>query len=154
MIDLMKTIGATVSGFFKTRLALQAENVALRHQLIILRRSAPKRLRMTRLDRMIFASLHRLWPNVLGSIAVVHPKAVVGWHRQGFRLYWRLKCGGKGGRPKVSEELRALICEMSLANPLWGAPRVHGELLKLGINVSQTTVATYMVKSPCPPGQT
>jgi len=102
---------------------------------------------------MILASLHRLWPKVLGSIAVVQPKTVVGWHRQGFRLFWRWKCGGKGGRPKVPEELRDLIREMSRANPLWGAPRVHGELLKLGIEVSQSTVATYMVRSPHPTGQ-
>jgi transposase InsO family protein len=154
MLDLMKTIGATVSAFFKTRLALQVENASLRHQLIILRRTSPKRLRLTRLDRMIFASLHRLWPKVLGSIAIVQPKTVMRWHRQGFRLYWRWMCGGKGGRPKVPKELRGLIREMSLANPLWGAPRVHGELLKLGFEVSETTVATYMVKPPRPPGQT
>jgi len=100
---------------------------------------------------MIFASIHRLWPKVLKSIAIVQPKTVVRWHRQSFRLYWRWKCRGKGGRPKVPQDLQELIREMSLANPLWGAPRVHGELLKLGIEVSQSTVATYMVKPPHPP---
>jgi len=133
---------------------LQLENVALRHQLVIARRSAPKRWRPTRLDRLILASLFRLWPRIVGSILVVRPKTVIGWHQQGFRLFWRCKCGGKGGRPKVPEELRDLIRAMSRANPLWGAPRVHGELLKLGIEVSQSTVATYMVKPPHPPDQT
>jgi hypothetical protein len=123
MLDLMKTVSTTVSVFFESRLELQMENAALRHQSIILRRTSPKRLRLTRLDRRIFTSLHRLWPTVLASIVVVRPKTVVRWHRQGFRLYWRWKCGGKGGRSKVPQELRELIREMSLANSLWGAAR-------------------------------
>lgn len=97
--------------------------------------------------------LYRLWPKVVGSIAIFRPDTLVHWHRKGFRIYWRWKCGGLGGRPKVPQELRDLTREMNLANPLWGAPCIHGELLKLGFDLSETTVATYMVKPPPSPGQ-
>jgi len=148
MLDFIKPVGVAAVSFFKTRAALQLENVALHHQLVIVRRSVPKHLRLTRLDRLILASLYRLWPRIVGSILVVRPKTVVRWHREGFRLFWRWKCGGKSGRPEVPPEVRGLIREMSLANSLWGAPRIHGELLKLGFDLGQTTVATYMVKAP------
>lgn len=152
MVDLIKFLSVFFVSFCKSRSALQLENIALRHQLNVLRRSAPKRISFTNIDRFIFTMLYRLWPKIVGSIAIFRPETLVRWHRLGFRLYWRWKCGGKGGRPKVPLELSDLIREMNLANPFWGAPRIHGELLKLGFNVSETTVATYMVKIPQPPG--
>ena len=83
----------------------------------------------------------------------MQPETVVRWHRAGFRLFWKHKSRGKAGRPRLPGEVRALIREISIANPLWGAPRIHGELLKLGIDVSQSTVATYMVRGIHPPSQ-
>jgi len=94
-----------------------------------------------------------LTPNVLSALAIVKPETVIGWHRAGFRLYWRWKSRSPGGRPKLSADIRKLIRDISLANPLWGAPRIHGELLKLGIDVGQTTVAKYMARNRRPPSQ-
>jgi transposase InsO family protein len=105
------------------------------------------------LDRLVFAGLSGLMPNVLDALKIVKPETVVRWHRAGFRVYWRWKSRTRGGRPRASTEIRRLIHEMSIANPLWGAPRIHGELLKLGINVGQTTVAKYMAKRRRPPPQ-
>jgi hypothetical protein len=150
---LIHIVTALLASYLKSRAALQLENIALRHQNSVLRRSAPNRLHLNRWDRMIFATLYRLWPKIVGSIAIVRPRTVARWHKQGFRLCWRWKCGSNGGRPRVPQELRGLIHEMSQANPLWGAPRIHGELLKLGIEVGQATVARYMISRPRPPGQ-
>jgi transposase InsO family protein len=105
------------------------------------------------LDRLIFAGLYRLAPKVLGALAIVKPETVIKWHRAGFRLYWRCKSKARGGRPTVPVEMRKLIREMSIANPLWGAPRIHGELLKLGVDIGQTSVAKYMVRRRDPPSQ-
>jgi hypothetical protein len=105
------------------------------------------------LDRLIFAGLYRLAPKVLGALAIVKPETVIKWHRAGFRSYWRWKSRRRGGRPTVAPEIRKLIREMSIANPLWGAPRIHGELLKLGIDIGQTSVAKYMAKRRDPPSQ-
>ena len=102
---------------------------------------------------MVFAGLYGLAPGVLSALAIVRPETVIRWHRAGFRLYWRWKSRPRGGRPKVPLELRQLIRDISIANPLWGAPRIHGELLKLGIEVGQTTVAKYMVRGRRPPSQ-
>jgi hypothetical protein len=127
--------------------------VALRHQLNVLRRKSRKRLAFSNFDRLIFANLYRIAPNVLNALVIVKPETVIGWHRAGFRLFWRWKSRCRGGRPKVSLEIRQLIRAMSLANPLWGAPRIHGELLKLGIDVGQTSVAKYMARHRRPPSQ-
>jgi hypothetical protein len=97
-------------------------------------------------DRLLFVWLHRLFPSVLNAVTIVQPETIIRWHRAGFWLYWRWKSRSRGGRPKVSAENRRLIREMSLANRLWGAPRIHGELLKLGIEVAQSTVAKYMAR--------
>jgi hypothetical protein len=105
------------------------------------------------LDRLIFAGLYRLAPMVLGALAIVKPETVIKWHRAGFRSYWRWKSRRRGGRPTVAPEIRRLIREMSIANSLWGAPRIHGELLKLGIDIGQTSVAKYMAKRRDPPSQ-
>ena len=101
------------------------------------------------MDRLFWVWLYRLWPQALHAIVLVKPATVVGWHRKGFRLYWRWKSkSGAPGRPKTSKEIRDLIRQMSIANKLWGAPRLHGELLKLGIVVSQATVGRYMPWRP------
>src|SRR4051794_15092648 len=129
---------------FRSRTSLEAEVVALRQQLNVLRRSAPKRPALSRLDRLILILLYRVAPTVLDAVTIVRPETIVRWHRAGFRSFWRWKSRRRPGRPKVPLEVRQLIREMSLANPLWGAPRIHGELLKLGIAVGQTSVAKYM----------
>src|SRR5881275_2937644 len=130
----------------------EAEILTLRHQLNVLHRKAPKRL-FSNFDRLVFASLYRLAPGILNALVIVKPETVIRWHRAGFRLFWRWKARARGGRPKVPLEIRQLIREMSLANPLWGAPRIHGELLKLGIDVGQTSVAKYMARRRRPPSQ-
>ena len=127
--------------------------MALRHQLNVLRRKSPKRLAFSNFDRLIFASLYRIAPNVLNALVIVKPETVIRWHRAGFRLFWRWRSRSRGGRPTVPLEIRQLIREMSLANPLWGAPRIHGELLKLGIEIGQTSVAKYMAMYRKPPSQ-
>src|SRR6202045_4949851 len=137
----------------RSRASLAAEILVLRHQINILRRRPPKRQTFSAMDRLIFAGLYRLAPTALNALAIVKPETVIKWHRAGFRSYWRWKSRRRGGRPTVPPEIRKLIREMSIANPLWGAPRIHGELLKLGIDVGQTSVAKYMVKRRGPPSQ-
>ena len=114
-------------------------------------RSGTKCVRLTNSDRMFFIQLYRWFPSVLKVIAVIRPETLVRWHRAGFRRYWRWKSRSFGGRPQVDAELRALIRRMSVENPLWGAPRIHGELLKLGFEVAQSSVAKYMVERHGPP---
>jgi transposase InsO family protein len=132
---------------FKTQARLEAEIVLLRHQLSVLRQRVPSRPKLTVANRSLFVWLYRLFPSVSDAVTVVQPETVIRWHRRGFRLYWRWKSRNRGGRPKIRGEVRRLIREMSLANRLWGAPRIHGELLKLGIEVAQSTVAKYMARS-------
>ena len=132
---------------FKTQARLEAEIVLLRHQLNVLRRRIPSKPKLAVVDRLLFVWLYRLFPSVLNAVTIVQPETIIPWHRTAFRLYWRWKSRSRGGRPKVPLEIRRLIREMSLANRLWGAPRIHGELLKLGIDIAQSTVAKYMAKS-------
>jgi transposase InsO family protein len=132
---------------FKTQARLEAEIVLLRHQLSLLRQLVPSKPRLTVVDRLLVVWLYRLFPSVLNAVTIVQPETVIRWHRTGFRLYWRWKSRSQGGRPRIPAEIRRLIREMSLANRLWGAPRIHGELLKLGIEVAQSTVAEYMARS-------
>jgi hypothetical protein len=139
MRDVCSLIWSTLIGLFRSRASLQAEILTLRHQLNVLRR--PQRLTFTSIDRLVFAGLYRLAPGVLAALKIVRPETVIRWHRAGFRAYWRWKSRPRGGRPKTPLEVRQLIREISLANALWGSPRLHGELLKLGIDVGQTTVA-------------
>ena len=140
-------------GLFRSRASLLAEILVLRHQLNIQRRRLPKRHAFRATDRLIFAALYRFVPTVINALAIVRPKTVIKWHRNGFKSYWRWKSRRCGGRPVVPLEVRRLIREMSIANSLWGAPRIHGELLKLGIDVGQTSVAKYMVRRRSPPSQ-
>jgi hypothetical protein len=97
-------------------------------------------------DRLVFVGLYRVASTVLDALKIVQRETVIRWHHAGFRAYWRWRSRPGGGRPQISADIRRLILEMSIANPLWGAPRIHGELLKLGINVGQTTVAKYMAE--------
>ena len=139
---------------FKSQARLEAEIVFLRHQLNLLRRRRPAKPRLTKADRLLFVWLYRLVPSLLSAAVIVQPDTIVRWHRSGFRSYWRWKSRRLGGRPKVPIEVRGLIRRTSVENPLWGAPRIHGELLKLGIEVAQSTVAKYMAKRRPGSGQT
>jgi hypothetical protein len=139
---------------FKTQARLQAEIVLMRHQLNLLPRRVPGKPRLTPADRLLFVWLYRLVPSLLNAAAIIQPDTIVRWHRAGFRSYWRWKSRSRGGRPKVPAEVRNLIRRMSVENSLWGAPRIHGELLKLGIEVAQSTVAKYMAKHRPGSGQT
>ena len=153
MRDLCRLIGLTVVNLLRSRAALEAEIWTLRQQINVLRRPAPKKLSFSTIDRLIFVGLCRLFPGVCDALAIVKPDTIVRWHRAGFRSYWRWKSRHRGGRSIVPLELRRLIREMSIANPLWGAPRIHGELLKLGIDIGQTSVAKYMARRRGPPSQ-
>jgi transposase InsO family protein len=153
MIALIRFGLAILASPFKSKSRLEAENAALRRQLIVLRRKAKGRVNLTNADRWFLVRLYRWFPSILEVVAIVRPETLVRWHRAGFRHYWRWKSRGRGGRPQVPAELRALIRQMSHENPLWGAPRIHGELLKLGFEVSQSSVAKYMVKRQGPPSQ-
>src|SRR5450631_4326400 len=153
MRDLCRLIGWMVVDLIRSRAALEAEIWVLRQQINVLRRTAPKKLSFSAIDRLIFVGLYRLFPKVCDALAIVKPGTIVRWHRAGFRLYWRWKSRPRGGRPTVPLEIRRLIRDMSRANPLWGAPRIHGELLKLGIDVGQTSVAKYMARRRGGPSQ-
>jgi len=153
MIGLFCFVLAVLASPFKSKLRLEAENAVLRHQLIILRRRLHGRVRLTNHDRWFFIQLYRWFPAILRVLMIMQPETLVRWHRAGFRRYWRWKSRRRGGRPPVETELRALIRRMSIENPLWGAPRIHGELLKLGFEVAQSSVAKYMVKRRVPPSQ-
>ena len=146
MIGLLFLLLHVLISPFKTQARLEAEIVLLRHQLNMLRRRVPSTPRLTVADRLLLVWLYRLFASVLNAVTIVQPETVVRWHRTGFRLYWRWKSRARGGRPKVPVEIRRLIREMSVANRLWGAPRIHGELLKLSIE-AQSTVAKYMARS-------
>ena len=153
MRDLFRLIGWTVVDLFRSRAALEAEIWTLRQQINVLRRTAPRRLSFSVFDHLVFVGLYRLFPKICDALAIVKPDTIVRWHRAGFRLYWCWKSRRRGGRPTVPLEIRKLIREMSIANSLWGAPRIHGELLKLGIEIGQTSVAKYMVRRTGPPSQ-
>ena len=131
MIDLVKLLGGWLVGLFRSHAGRQAEIVFLRHQLLVLRRSAPPRLRLRTTDRLIFVWLYRLFPSLLGAAIIFKPETLVRWHRSGFRLYWRWKSRRRVGRPQVPSEIRDLVRTISQDDPLWGAPRIHGELLNL-----------------------
>ena len=131
------------------------ENLALRHQIGVLRRSAKGRPQLTAADRFLWAWLCGVWRNWRSALVIVKPETVVAWHRKGFRLFWTWKVRhGKSGRPKVPKETRELIRRMSRESPIWGAPRFYGEFLKLGIDIGETSVSKYMVRQPKPPSQT
>src|SRR4030081_1691476 len=129
----------------KSRKRLKTEIMALRHQLNVLQQRAPRRPYLSWVDRALFVWLYRCFPRILDAFTIVKPETVVRWHRMGFAALWRWKSRPLGGRPRIDKEVRDLIRRMSFENPLWGAPHIHGELLKLGIVVAQSTVSIYMV---------
>src|SRR4249920_2562126 len=153
MVALIKLIFGFLAALFRSRAALEAEILVLRQQIIVLRRGKPARLPFVATDKLVLGWVCRLFPNARDALAIVRPGTIVRWHRAGFRSYWRWKSRCRGGRPIVPLEIRRLVREMSIANPLWGAPRIHGELLKLGIDIGQTSVAKYMARRRGPPTQ-
>ncbi len=137
-----------------SRAALQFEILALRHQLAVLQRTRPRRVPLAKTDRWLWVMLSRLWAGWPTALVIVKPETVIAWHRRGFRLWWTWKSRCRLGRPTVPADVRTLIRRMAQANPRWGAPRMHGELLKLGIDVCQATVAKYMGRPRQPSSQT
>ena len=154
MISVLVSLLLALRSSFRSRTALQIEVLALRHQLRVLERSRPRRLRLTRADRLLWVWISRAWTDWRAALVLVRPDTVIAWHRQGFRLFWTWKSRRRCGRPVATADVRALIRTMSATNPLWGAPRIHGELLKLGIEIAQSSVAKYMVRRRQPPSQT
>src|ERR1700682_1508468 len=154
MIGLLCFALAVLASPFKSKLRLEAENAVLRHQLIVLKRRLHDRVRLANHDRWFFIQLYRWFPSILTVLTISRPETLVRWHRAGFRCYWRCKSRPLGGRPQIETELRELIRRMNIENPLWGAPRVHGELLKLGFEIAESTVSKYMIRHRGPPSQT
>ena len=154
MMSVLLSFLLTLRASARSRVALELEILALRHQLQVLQRTRPRRLRLAKADRWLWVVLSRFWTEWRTALVIVKPETVVAWHRQGFRLWWTWKSRRRMGRPTVPADVRALIRTMAQANPRWGAPRIHGELLKLGIDVCQATVAKYMMRQRQPPSQT
>src|SRR6266849_3460782 len=155
MLNSLTTFFTTLSSIFRSRAILQLENLALRHQIGVLQRSARKRPKLTPGDRLLWVLLSRILRDWRSALAIVKPETVLAWHRAGFRLFWTWKVRhGQPGRPVISREVRDLIRKMCRENPGWGAPRIHGELLKLGIDIGESSVSKYMVRCRKPPSQT
>ena len=154
MMSVLLSLFLTLRNSALSRAELQLELLALRHQLQVLERSRPFRPRLSRADRLLWVWFSHVWHEWRTALVIVKPETVIAWHRRGFRLLWVWKSRRRMGRPTVPADVRMLIRTMSKANPLWGAPRIHGELLKLGIDVCQTTVTKYMVRRRQPPTQT
>src|ERR1017187_7664356 len=153
MVELICFVLAVLASPFKSKSRLEAENAVLRHQLIVLERKVRGRAHLTNNDLWLFVQMYRWFPSILKVVTIIEPETLVRWHRAGFRRYWRWKSRSRGGRPQIDVELRTLIRRMSIENLPWGAPRIHGELLKLGFEAAQSTVAKYMVKRRGPPSQ-
>jgi len=153
MVALLCFFLALLASPFKSNGQLETENAALRHQLMVLQRKLRGRVHLTNSDRLFFIQLYRWFPGPRAMI-IIRPETLGRWHHAGLRRYWRWKSRSAGGRPQISAELRALIWRMSVDNRLWGAPHIHGELLKLGFAAAQSTVAKYMAKrgEPCAAG--
>jgi Integrase core domain len=154
MLAILHLLGTFFANLFKSRRRLEVENLLLRHQLNIALRRTPHRPRLRGSDRALLVWMTWLWPSLLGLSRVVQPGTILRWHRAGFRAYWCWKSRARPGRAPVSRELREPIRRMSKENPLWGAPRIHGELLKLGFELAESTVSKYMIRQRGPPSQT
>ena len=150
MLAFLQLLGTFVANLFKSRRQLEVENLFLRHQLNFALRGAPRHLRLRGSDRALLVWMTCVAKAARGLSRVVQPDTILRWHRAGFRAYWRWKSRARPGRPRVSRELRELIQRM----PLWGAPRIHGELLKLGFEIAESTVSKYMIRRRGPPSQT
>jgi hypothetical protein len=153
MIGVPRFFIAPLAWLRNSQARREAEILYLRQQLIVLKRSAPARPRLRATNRLIFVCLYRLFPSLNDASIVFQPETLLRWHRRGFRLFWRWKSRRWVGRPALSADTRSLVRRISRENPLWGAPRIHGEMLKLGIEIAQSTVAKYMVRRRGPPSQ-
>jgi hypothetical protein len=153
MLAILHALGMFIADLFKSRSRLEAENLLLRHQLNLALRQVASRPRLRGSDRALLVWVARLWPSLLDVVQVVQPETILRWHRAGFRSFWRWKSRNRVGRPKIDRELCELIRRISTENPLWGASRIHGELLKLGFEVAQSTVSKYMRRGRRPPSQ-
>ena len=149
MRHLLCALLATARSSLKSQRELALEKLALRQQLAILHRKT-KRPKLTKADRAFWVARLRLWPERQNALVLVKPETVISWHRKGFKLYWTSESRNRGGRLRIDVEIRTLIRRMSRENPTWGAPRIHGELLKLGFEVSEATVAELAHVSPQP----
>src|SRR6195256_1909137 len=155
MTTIISAFISLLSFRLRSRAGLELELVAVRHRAAVLRRQRKGRIQLFSTDRLLWVWLYRIWPQALNAMVLVKPATVVQWHRRGFRLYWRWRSRSRApGRPKICSATRDLIRQMCRANPLWGAPRIHGELLKLGIEISQATVGRYMPWRPKDPSPT
>ena len=150
MFGLFCFVLAVLASPFKSKSRLEAENAVLRHQLIVLRRKVQGRVRLTNNDRWFLIQVYRWVPSISQVLTIIRPETLVRWHRAGFRRYWHWRSRPLGGRPQIETELRVLIRQMSIENPLWGAPRIHGELLKLRFEVAQSSVANTKSRHPRP----
>src|ERR1700716_550597 len=146
MIELFCCVVAGLSSPFKSKLRLEAENAVLRHQLIVLKRRLHGRVRLTNHDRWFFIQLYRWFPSILKVLTIIQPETLVRWHRAGFRCYWRWKSRPRGGRPQSCTDKPVLTQSMTVEQSLQCAPRIHGELLKLGLEIAQSSVANHMAK--------
>ena len=153
MLAILHLLATFIAALLKPRHRLEVENLFLRHQLNIALRRAPQRPRPRGSDRALMVLMTWLWPSLLGLSRIVQPDTILRWHRAGFRAYWRWKSHGRPARPRVHRELREFIRRTSNENPLWGAPRIHGELLKLGLEVAESTVSKYISRRRGPPSQ-
>jgi hypothetical protein len=153
MVEFLTKLLLVARSRLKSRTRLEAENVVLRQQLIVLSRTSQTRVRLRNTDRLLFVWLYRLYPSIPDAITIVEPETVIRWHRRGFRAYWRWKSRRRGGRPRINRDIRDLIRQMNRENPLWGAPRIHGELLMLGIEIAESSVSRYMCRRRQPPSQ-
>ncbi len=151
---MVRALATFAIASFRSRTALQFEILALRHQVCVLQRSV-KRPKLSAADRFLWAWLCSVWNGWQSVVSIVKPATVVAWQRKSFGLFWSWKIRrGKPGRPAITKEVRKLIRMLSRENPLWGAPHIHGELLKLGIDIGETSVSKYMVLHRKPPSQT
>jgi len=153
MVAILRLLIGALRDCIMSRGRLEAEVIVLRHQLNILRRQSPRRVRPNAFERAVFVCLYRHCPDIGNAVAIIRPETVIRWHRMGFRAWWRWKSRNPGGRSKIDPELRDLVRRMCAENPLWGAPRIHGELLKLGFTVTQSTVSKYMLRGRRTPAQ-
>ena len=153
-MENLRNLILSIWAIFKTKSGLVMENLALRQQLAVMKRSIPRPKIRTR-DRLFWVLLCRFWAKWKDTLIIVKPDTVVRWHRKGFKLFWRWKSRPKRpGRPAVSPEIRNLVRKIAEANPTWGAPKIHGELLKLGIDISETTISNLLPRPRKPPSQT
>jgi len=153
MLVFLSILGALLWSRCRSQANRDAEILFQRQQLTIPQRSAPKRMQLRCTDRMIFVWFYRLFPFLIGAAVIFQPETLIRWHRTGFRLFWRWKSLRHAGRSPIPADVRALVRRMHRENPLHGAPRIHGELLIVGISIAQSTVAKYMGRRLLPPSQ-